>query len=50
MIIIKDVQLSTNTVKKGETFKVTVVVEEKVGEPLAYRLPFKLNSPKGGIR
>ena len=50
MIKITDVQLSTDTVKKNETFKVTVKIEITIEEPIAYRLPFRLNSPKGGIR
>lgn len=50
MIKITKIELSKDTVKKGEQFKVMVTIEEKLSEPTSYRLPFVLNSPKGGIR
>ena len=50
MIKIVNIELSKETVKKGERFKVLVTVEETISEPMAYRLPFILNSIKGGIK
>lgn len=50
MIKITGIKLSPDTVKKGHQFKITVTIEEKLEEPIAYRLPFILNSPKGGIK
>ena len=50
MIKIVNIELSKETVKKGERFKVTVIVEEIISEPTAYRLPFRLNTIKGGIK
>lgn len=50
MIKITKIESSKETVKKGERFKITVTVEEMISEPISYRLPFKLNSIKGGIK
>lgn len=50
MIQITNIELSKDTVKKGEQFKITVTIEETVSEPISYRLPFVLNTPKGGIK
>lgn len=50
MIKITKIELSKDTVKKGEQFKITITIEETVSEPASYRLPFILNTPKGGIK
>lgn len=50
MIKITKIELSKETVKKGEQFKVTVTIEEILSEPVTYRLPFNLGANKGGIK
>lgn len=50
MIQITNIELSKDTVKKGEQFKITVTIEETLSEPISYRFPFVLNTPKGGIK
>ena len=50
MIQITNIELSKDTVKKGEQFKIAVTIEETLCEPISYRLHFVLNTPKGGIK
>lgn len=49
-VIITNVVLSKNPVKTGEQYKMTVAVKETIMEPVMYRLPFKLEKNKGGIK
>ena len=50
MIVIKILNYPKKNVKRGEQFVVKVQVEEIMSEPMAYRLPFNLGRPKGGIK
>lgn len=49
-VIITAVNIKDKTVKTGEKFTISVSVKETISEPISYRLPFKLNFPKGGIK
>lgn len=49
-IKITNVTLSKSTVNVKEVFKVSVAVKETVTEPNMYRLPYRLGTPKGGIK
>lgn len=47
---ITNVTLSRQEVNVKEIFKISVTVKESIQEPKMRRLPFKLGSPKGGIK
>lgn len=48
-VVVTEVNISKNTVKTGEQYKISVAVRETIAEPAMYRLPFTLNKKKGGL-